>query len=884
MVVIGVILSGKDIADNYICRSNNRFETAPSGCELQEYTASGVLQDGDIIIGGVFPLHDTIEVSNLPFTSEPGYRICNDRFNIRTYRWMQGMIFAVDEINNNPALLPNITLGYAIYDTCYNIPTAIKDAFAIISGQQKFTPNYRCQLNSSLSAVIGASTSTMSISMATILGIYRLPQISYFSSIPRLSDKGEFPSFFRTMPTDMFQSKVFVLLVKHFGWKWVGILADDIDYGIQAAQIFREEVESLGVCVAFSETIPIGKSREKYLQVVDIIRMSSAKIIVAFSCDTNIVPLLEEIVRQNITNRTWLASEGWSTSGPLFIIKKEHTKFWTGTMGLTLPLCDIEGLQEFLYQKHPLKAVHDIFMPELWEEVFSCSWSIAIQKENKLPSNMSQSALKEICTGMEDMRAADHSYTDDSNFRVSCNVNNAVYAVAYALHDLQACENGKGPFQNGTCANIHDFEPWQLLHYMKKVRFIDQSGNERYFDENGDVSATYDIINWQVTADGIIKFVKVGRYDARAPPGHELTIREQDLIWNAGESEVPRSVCSEDCLPGTRKRVQQGQPICCFDCIPCADGEISNGTECFQCPEDYWSNKKKDKCVPKEVEFLSFHEPLGGVLLFFSILGIIISVAIIVIFIKFMNTPIVRANNYELSFLLLFSLTLCFLTALIFIGKPSVKFCVLRQIGFGTSFSLSLSCILVKTIVVVLAFTMTTPHQNVLKRFRPMHHRLIVAAITLIQISICVGLLLSSSLSVEKNTMAVVGKIILECSNGSEHALFGNLGYVGLLALLCFVLAFLARKLPNNFNEAKFITFSLLIFFAVWISFLPAYFSTKGKYLVAIEIFAILSSSFGLLACIFFPKCYVVLLRPELNSKRGLMGRAPLTGESNLKT
>ncbi|XP_067850832.1 vomeronasal type-2 receptor 1-like [Heptranchias perlo] len=787
---------------------------------------------------------------------------------------MQGMIFAINEINRDPALLPNITLGYAIYDTCYNIPRATEDAFAMVSGQQKFTPNYQCQLNSSLAAVIGASTSTISTAMATILGIYRYPQISYFSSVPRLSDKEEFPSFFRTMPSDMFQSKVFVLLVKRFGWKWVGILADDIDYGIQAAQMFREEVEKLGVCIAFSETIPTDNSKEKYLQVVDVIKMSSAKIIVAFSCDTNIVPLLEEIVRQNITNRTWLASEGWSTSGPLFIIKKEHTKYWTGTMGLTLPLCDIEGLQEFLFQTNPFTAVHDIYIPELWEEVFSCSWSAVIQEENKFKSNMSQSAPKKICTGLEDMRAANHSYTDDSNFRVSCNVNNAVYAVVYALHDLQSCENGTGPFENGTCANTHDFEPWQLLHYMKKVRFLNQSGNERYFDENGDVSAIYDVINWQVTSDGIIKFVKVGRYDARAPPGQELTIREQDLIWNAGELEVPSSVCSENCHPGTRKIVQQGQPICCFDCIPCADGEISNGTECFQCPADYWSNQKKDKCVPKEVEFLSFEEPLGIVLTFFSILGTTISVAILVIFIMFMNTPIVRANNYELSFLLLFSLTLCFLTSLTFIGKPSVEFCVIRHLGFGIGFSLSLSCILVKTIVVVLAFTVKMPNQNVLKRFRPKHHRMIVAASMLIQIGICIGFMFSLPLSVKKNTMAVVGKIILECSKGSQNALFGVLGYVGLLAVLCFIFAFLARKLPNNYNEAKFITFSLLIFFAVWISFIPAYFSSKGKYLVAIEIFAILSSSFGLLACIFFPKCYVVLLRPELNTKHGLMGRA----------
>ncbi|XP_075048038.1 vomeronasal type-2 receptor 26-like [Mixophyes fleayi] len=409
----------------------------------------------------------------------------------------------------------------------------------------------------------------------------------------------------------------------------------------------------------------------------------------------------------------------------------------------------------------------------------------------------------------------------------------------------------------------------QIHKALKYVHFLNNAGTEVYFDEKGDMNSTLDVLNWIEYPNQTLDGVKVGRFDQKHST-QNLVIDENLIRWNIAFNKTPQSVCSKTCLPGYRKSTGNGSVACCYECIPCREGEISNETDmerCRKCPEDQWPNLNRDTCIFKVISYLSYREPLGEFFTAVSIVHFFVTCVITAFFTKHRNTRVMKANNQIISYFLLISLKMCFLCSLIFIGHPIKATCFLRQTIFGITFTFAVSSVLAKTVTVIIAFNATRPGSKWRNLLGTRLSISIVIFCSLCQLIICALWLGIAPPFPFYNMKDEIGTILAVCNEGSLIGFYCVLGFMGFLSFVCFLVAFLSRNLPDIFNEAKFITFSMLVFCSVWISFIPAYLSTRGKYVVAVEIFAILTSSCGLVVCIFIPKCYFVLFRPELTIK-----------------
>ncbi|XP_017291495.1 G-protein coupled receptor family C group 6 member A-like isoform X1 [Kryptolebias marmoratus] len=776
---------------------------------------------GDIIIGGLFPIHESVELGN---------NNCN-RFSHARLAQSLMMIHAIEKINQRDEL-GGITLGYLIRDSCGDVTTALNNTLSFMSKIKFINTEDTYQSSSPILAVIGDYYSEISVPVTRLLNLESIPEVSYGATSGLLSDKTRFPSFLRTVPEDDHQTLAITKILKEHNWTMVGVVTTDGEYGRYAVKRLQEHASKHGICFAFTSVLPeflVNKKLKGSINetVNNIIENKDVKVIVSFAKSNHMEEIFDQLLQDSRgRNKVWLASDNWSQSADALDTSKWSLTDVGTVFGTNLKSGNASQFKQFLHHLNKTSTTdykNNSFLMDFLNENNSCT------------------------SGKPSIMDLINKTQPSAVFSIEL----AVKAIAQAVSDLCINKN----------CNLSTLKPSEFRDALQKANFT-LNGKNYSFDENFNLNTGYDVILWKYTSDGILdtNYI-VQHYD----------IGNQQLINN---SETPvfdnliRNVTSKcpSCARGQRKLSYKNQSVCCYACIKCPKNyysNISDSEECYKCNEKTeYSGEGSAKCEKKIDMFLKWDDPYHIVLLVFTALGILLTLTVGIIFLACWNTPVVRSSVRLVSIILLLSLLSTFGSVFIFGGEPSDWKCRARQVDFGLSFTLSVSCILVKSFKIVLAFQFNSRTQNVLQKlYKPY---LIIALCMIGQVLICIVWL---SINPPEEVYQPEQEIRQWYCDEKLPATFGAmLVYIGLLAIICFVVAFKGRKLPQCYNDAKFITFSMLIFFIAWIIFGPVHVTVTGKYLPAVEMIVILFSAYGILFCQFFPKCYIILFKREANT------------------
>ncbi|XP_070591716.1 vomeronasal type-2 receptor 26-like [Erythrolamprus reginae] len=838
-------------------------------CVLRNYFQSqeSYYRPGDLIIGGNVHLGVIIHSVVPDFQQDPLLLFVPSILIPKSYQQFLAVVFAIREVNRDMVLLPNITLSFQISDNRQFERSTSLISLSLLTTRGQMIPGYKCDRQDTLLSVIGGFITKSSRQMASIFSVFKVPQLGVGFDFTQ-GDRRVYPSFFRINPKEFPQYVGLVQLLLYFHWNWIELVANKADSGEHFISSLMSMLKEKEICVAFTEILKLDDFIDTWKAFGLFLKnCCQAEVIILFGdpcTNANVQSALLVYIKptKSPPQKVWILTSQWkhnvgALKDALPVIKPFH-----GALQLREHPGDISEFSQFLMSLDPLNPKGDVFLPKWWEKIFDCR----IQKPGRIIPKK-----KKKCTGKENVENVPTHIFEISMTGESYNIYNAIFALAHALHAMIGSRAQPSMMRFGKrISNVH---PWQILAYLRNVHFNNSAGDEVYFSENGLGSSQYDILNWVFLPNQSFVPMKVGHIDPGAPLGQDFTIRSDAIIW--ATKKVPFARCGRKrCQAGERTRVPEGKQVCCYQCDPCPEGTISDRTDaahCDLCPGDRYPNEYKDHCIVKRIHFLAYQETLGYTLLCLALFLSMITLAVLVIFFKHHETPIVKANNRDLTYILLVSLLLCFLCSFLFIGKPRRFTCLFRQSAFAVLFSFVVSSVLAKTVMVVLAFMATKPGNKTRKLLGKPLTNSIVLGCPLIQAVLCTIWLTTSPSFPNLDFHSLVGEAILECNEGSGLMFYVVLTYLGFLALISFTVAFLARKLPDSFNEAKFITFSMLVFCSVWITFLPTYLSTKGKSMVAVEIFSILASGAALLTCIFSPKCYIILLRPNLNCRENIM-------------
>ena len=793
-----------------------------------------------IVLGGLFPVHKNVD------------NRCGGILDLGVQR-LEAMVLATEKINNDQNFLPGVDLAFEIRDTCVRANEALEQSLKYVTERSLVFTENRTILG--ISGVVGAASSSVSVDTANLLRLFDIPQISYASTAKTLSDTSRFEYFFRTVPPDSLQALAMADIIEYFNWTYVIAMHSSDTYGTEGIRSLIDELESRNTtqkCVAVM--IEVDQNDESYnnaVEAMDTIWVRNATVVVLFAQLATATGVLQAVRHKQATdpefaakNFTWIGSDAWGDQIPA-----ELYDIARGSLSVIPESLLSSEFDDYFQALHPLNYTANPWFREYWESVFNCS-------------------LESSNTEVPQCDLANQVISSQSGYRQNSKVTftiDAVYAFAHAIHNLQRdlCQGDPG-----LCSDIIDtrsggvaIQGDLLLQYLYNVSFPGTSTELIDFDSNGDQRGGYIVKNLQKKSESEFVFENIGRWE-EAPTDRSisLSIFREEIQWSHGlDSDiVPQSLCSHPCPNGEHPIPIANQAECCWVCSECpGDSSVSTGVVCTQCERGYTPNEEKTECVLIEPSYLTWSHGWSIVIIILTIIGIIVTTVVAIIFIVYNQHKLIKASSRELSAVLLIGIMLCYLLPFFFIAKPSPWICVFRRFGVGFCFAVCYSALLVKTNRIHRIFNRSpgaTANPPLISPLSQLFFTALLVAVQIIIATVWLVVEIPSITYVYSKTSTE-----LKCGESPHIGLSITLGYNALLLIVTLYFAFRTRKVPQNFNEAKFINFTVYTLCILWLAFIPTYYSTATLgtiYQTGSQVLVIILNASVTLGILFLPKIY----------------------------
>ena len=390
-------------------------------------------------------------------------------------------ILSLLQINRNESILPNVTLGAVIRDDCYSGTIALEESLNFVLnafGQEVNICTDSEDRPAPIMGVVGTVSSGTAVTVASLLRLFRLPQVSYGATSPDLSNRDEYEYFTRTVPSDDSQAKAIIDIIVRLEWSAVFVISSSGNYGERIRERFVALTQKPNTTICVVDELKIGGNPEESdmaskieLFVARMDKKRTVRGVVLLTEAQHARAVLKVVNSKKIPPGPfyWLCTDTWGVGQNLEGV--EDIAKGAISVALHTPnRTSLEGFYDYFrtlkYGGNPRNPWFDDFM----EEYMKC--------------NSSDNSTGTSCNSY------DHEIWKDDKVPY---VFDSVYALAYSLDAMLRTTNASLSVKE----RLEELSNrgTELLGYLMNVTFVGKSGNV-HFDENGNGMPRYDIMSY----------------------------------------------------------------------------------------------------------------------------------------------------------------------------------------------------------------------------------------------------------------------------------------------------------------------------------------------------------------------------------------------------